>query len=30
MDRDCICFAVMDAPPKMTGFFGRMLNPFLR
>lgn len=30
MDGDCICFAVMDAPLKMTGFFGRMLNPFLR
>ncbi len=30
MERDCICFAVMDAPLKMTGFFGRMLNPFLR
>ncbi|MFC3153437.1 ChrR family anti-sigma-E factor [Litoribrevibacter euphylliae] len=29
-DKDCICFAVMDAPLKMTGFFGRMLNPFLR
>lgn len=28
-DCDCICFAVMDAPLKMTGFFGRMLNPFL-
>lgn len=28
-DADCICFAVMDAPLKMTGFFGRMLNPFL-
>ena len=27
---DCICFAVTDAPLKMTGFFGRMLNPFLR
>jgi len=27
---DCICFAVMDAPLKMTGFFGRMLNPFMR
>ncbi len=26
---DCICFAVLDAPLKMTGFFGRMLNPFL-
>lgn len=29
-DADCICFAVMDAPLKLTGFFGRMLNPFLR
>ncbi len=26
---DCICFAVTDAPLKMTGFFGRFLNPFL-
>lgn len=26
---DCICFAVMDAPIKFTGFWGRMLNPFL-
>lgn len=30
MDKDCICFAVMDAPLKMTGIFGRMLNPFMR
>ena len=30
MDKDCICFAVVDAPLKMTGFFGRMLNPFMR
>lgn len=30
MDGDCICFAVMDAPLKMTGMLGRMLNPFLR
>lgn len=29
-DADCICFAIVDAPLKMTGFFGRMLNPFLR
>lgn len=29
-DQDCICLAVMDAPLKMTGVFGRMLNPFLR
>jgi putative transcriptional regulator len=27
---DCICFAVTDAPLKMTGFFGRMLNPFMK
>jgi putative transcriptional regulator len=27
---DCICFAVMDAPLKMTGFFGRLLNPFIK
>lgn len=30
MNEDCICFAVMDAPLKFTGFFGRMLNPFMR
>ena len=29
-EKDCICFAVMDAPLKMTGFFGRMLNPFIK
>ncbi|MFT6028793.1 MAG: putative transcriptional regulator [Oleiphilaceae bacterium] len=29
-DCDCICFAVTDAPLKMTGLFGRMLNPFLK
>ena len=29
-DCDCICFAVTDAPLRMTGIFGRMLNPFLR
>lgn len=29
-DGDCICFAVTDAPLKMTGFFGRMLNPFMK
>ena len=29
-DGDCICFAVTDAPLKMTGFFGRFLNPFLK
>jgi putative transcriptional regulator len=29
MESDCICFAVMDAPLKLTGFWGKMLNPFL-
>lgn len=29
-DKDCICFAVLDAPLKLTGFFGQFLNPFLR
>ncbi|ARU55508.1 anti-sigma factor [Oleiphilus messinensis] len=29
-NKDCICFAVMDAPLKFTGFWGRMLNPFMR
>lgn len=29
MEEDCICFAVMDAPLKLTGVFGRLLNPFL-
>jgi putative transcriptional regulator len=28
-DSDCICFAVQDAPLKFTGFWGRMLNPFI-
>lgn len=28
-DQDCICFAVLDDSLKMTGFFGRWLNPFL-
>lgn len=30
MEEDCICFAVMDGPLKLTGFFGAMINPFLR
>lgn len=29
-DMDCICFAVMDAPLKLTGFWGALINPFLR
>jgi len=27
---DCICYAVTDAPLKLTGTFGRLLNPFLK
>lgn len=27
---DCICLAVLDAPVRLTGLFGRLLNPFLR
>ncbi|MEJ2761068.1 MAG: ChrR family anti-sigma-E factor [Gammaproteobacteria bacterium] len=27
---DCICFAVLDAPLKLTGFLGKLVNPFLR
>lgn len=26
---DCICYAVTDAPLKLTGTFGRLLNPFI-
>ena len=27
---DCICIAVTDAPLKLTGAFGRLVNPFVR
>lgn len=27
---DCICLAITDAPLKLTGTFGRLLNPFIR
>ncbi|HSA80842.1 MAG TPA: ChrR family anti-sigma-E factor [Geminicoccaceae bacterium] len=27
---DCLCLAVTDAPLKLTGSFGRLLNPFVR
>jgi putative transcriptional regulator len=30
LDRDCICLAVTEAPIQLTGFFGRLLNPFIR
>tara|TARA_R110002167_G_scaffold23721_3_gene84109 strand:+ start:1702 stop:2358 length:657 start_codon:yes stop_codon:yes gene_type:complete len=29
-DGDCLCLAVTDAPLRLTGRFGRMLNPFFR
>ncbi|MFT7108960.1 MAG: putative transcriptional regulator [Psychrobacter glaciei] len=29
-DCDCICFAVTNAPLQFTGFWGKMLNPFMR
>jgi putative transcriptional regulator len=29
-DRECICLAVTEAPIQLTGFFGRILNPFIR
>jgi putative transcriptional regulator len=27
---DCLCLAVTDAPLRLTGRFGRLLNPFVR
>lgn len=29
-DEECICFAVLDAPLKLTGPFGRLINRFVR
>jgi len=29
-DQDCICLIVLDGPIQFTGFFSRLLNPFLR
>lgn len=29
-DRECICLTVTDAPIRFTGFFARLLNPFVR
>ncbi|MFO1074768.1 MAG: ChrR family anti-sigma-E factor [Geminicoccaceae bacterium] len=29
-DEDCLCLAVTDAPLRLTGMLGRLLNPFLR
>ena len=29
-DQPCICLVVAEAPVVLTGFFGRLLNPFLK
>lgn len=29
-DGDCVCLAVMDAPLRLTGPIGRLLNPFVK
>ena len=29
-DGECLCLAVTDAPLRLTGRFGRMLNPFIK
>ena len=29
-EQDCLCLAVTDAPLRLTGRFGRLLNPFIR
>jgi len=29
-DGPCLCLVVLDAPVKLTGGFGRLVNPFLR
>jgi putative transcriptional regulator len=29
-DEDCLCLAVLDAPLKLSGAFGWLVNPFLR
>ena len=29
-DEDCVCLAVLDAPLRLTGMLGRLVNPFLR
>jgi len=30
LDKYCICLAVTEAPIQLTGFFGWLLNPFIR
>jgi putative transcriptional regulator len=29
-DEECVCLIVLDAPIKLTGILGRLVNPFLR
>ncbi len=29
-DGECLCFVVLDAPVRLTGTLGRLVNPFLR
>jgi putative transcriptional regulator len=29
-DEECLCLAVTDAPVRLTGWLGRLLNPFIR
>lgn len=29
-ERTCLCLVVSEAPIRLTGFFGRLLNPFIR
>ncbi|MDQ2076804.1 ChrR family anti-sigma-E factor [Marinimicrobium sp. ABcell2] len=30
LDQDCLCLSVQEAPVKLTGLVGRVINPFLR
>jgi putative transcriptional regulator len=29
-NEDCLCLSIESAPVKLTGFFGRMVNPFIK
>jgi putative transcriptional regulator len=29
-NQDCLCLTVVAAPPRVTGLFGVLINPFLR
>lgn len=30
MDKDCICLSIVAAPVQLTGFLGKVVNPFLK